>query len=397
MTNPRAHGAHARGAGVHVPAAIPQGLHVPARPRIRRLLALARDHGPLRGPLLRRSAGEHPRVRRGHPGTINPEIGTEEDLARLHEALTVHRMGLVVDVVPNHMCVNTNDNVWWNDVLENGPGSPFAKFFDIDWRPPKTELRDKVLLPVLGDQYGRVLENAELELREADGAFSVTYHDRTFPVGPGTYPLVLEGALRRLRDAASTEKGDIWLLEGIIALARALPARSETDAGRVVARQRAKEIREERAARAPLGPSRGAPRRGRRDSRDERLEGIAPELRCARGAPRRAGVSPQLLARGRGPHQLPAILRSRRPRGDSNRGARGARGGPCPGLRAPGARLGDGSAHRPRRRAEGASTLPRGHPATSRRPVRRRREDPWRTASGSRKVGRRRGRRDTGS
>ncbi len=176
------------------------------------------------------------------PGTINPEIGTEEDLARLHEALTVHQMGLVVDVVPNHMCVNTNDNVWWNDVLENGPGSPFAKFFDIDWRPPKTELRDKVLLPVLGDQYGRVLENAELELREASGAFSVTYHDRTFPVGPGTYPLVLEGALRRLREAASTEKGDIWLLEGVIALAHALPARSETDAGRVVARQRAKEI-----------------------------------------------------------------------------------------------------------------------------------------------------------
>ena len=109
--------------------------------------------------------------------TVNPEIGTEEDLARLHEALSARGMGLVMDLVPNHMCVNTNDNVWWNDVLENGPSSPFAKFFDIDWRPPKAELRDKVLLPVLGDQYGKVLENAELQLVEAGGALGVAYHD----------------------------------------------------------------------------------------------------------------------------------------------------------------------------------------------------------------------------
>jgi (1->4)-alpha-D-glucan 1-alpha-D-glucosylmutase len=172
--------------------------------------------------------------------TVNPEIGTEEDLARLHEALSARGMGLVMDLVPNHMCVNTNDNVWWNDVLENGPSSPFAKFFDIDWRPPKAELRDKVLLPVLGDQYGKVLESAELQLVETGGALAVAYHGRRFPIGPGTYPLVLEGVLRRLRDAS--DEGAVWLLEGIIGVAQALPARSETDPGRVVARQRSKEL-----------------------------------------------------------------------------------------------------------------------------------------------------------
>jgi len=176
------------------------------------------------------------------PRAINPEIGTKEDLARLHEALTARGMGILMDLVPNHMCVNTNDNAWWNDVLENGPSSPFAKFFDIDWRPPKAELKDKVLLPVLGDQYGKVLESAELEVREARGALTVHYYDRSFPIGPGTYPLVLEGALRRLREGTSTEDGAIWLLEGVIALSQALPARSETEPGRMLARQRSKEL-----------------------------------------------------------------------------------------------------------------------------------------------------------
>ncbi len=175
------------------------------------------------------------------PRTVNPEVGSEEDLARLHEALTSRGMGLIMDLVPNHMCVNTGDNAWWNDVLENGPSSPFAKFFDIDWRPPKAELRDKVLLPVLGDQYGKVLESAELVLGEAGGALFITYHDRTFPVGPGTYPLVLDGAIRRLREGASAEGGVVRLLEDIVALAGALPPRSETATEKVAERQRSKE------------------------------------------------------------------------------------------------------------------------------------------------------------
>lgn len=183
------------------------------------------------------------------PRTVSAEIGGEDGLARLHEALAGRGMGLLMDFVPNHMCVNTNDNAWWNDVLENGPSSPFAKYFDIDWRSPKAELRDKVLLPVLGEQYGKALESGELVLREDAGALRVGYHNRSFPVGPGTYPRVLEGALRRLRasadaaDAADVNDGlAIALLEHILGRARSLPGRSETEATRMDERRRSKEL-----------------------------------------------------------------------------------------------------------------------------------------------------------
>ncbi len=73
---------------------------------------------------------------------------------------------------------------WWQDVLENGPSSPYAAWFDIDWQPVKPELDNKVLLPVLGDQYGVVLENGELELRLTDGAFTVWYYSLPLPIAP---------------------------------------------------------------------------------------------------------------------------------------------------------------------------------------------------------------------
>jgi (1->4)-alpha-D-glucan 1-alpha-D-glucosylmutase len=175
------------------------------------------------------------------PTKLNPEIGSDEDLDRVHTALASRGMGLVMDVVPNHLCINSNDNVWWNDVLENGPGSPFAKFFDIDWRPPKTELVDKVLLPVLGEQYGRVLENGEFLLAENRGAFTVSYGERRFPVGPGTYAMILEGALARLREPDGE-------LESIITASRRLPSRVERSPEKVRERQREKEIVKNRLA-----------------------------------------------------------------------------------------------------------------------------------------------------
>ena len=98
---------------------------------------------------------------------LNPEIGTDGDLDALAAALEQRGMGLIMDVVPNHMAIATSDNHWWNDVLENGRSSPYAAFFDIDWHPPKSELHEKVLLPVLGEQYGRVLENHQYLLIRA--------------------------------------------------------------------------------------------------------------------------------------------------------------------------------------------------------------------------------------
>ena len=102
---------------------------------------------------------------------------------RLVAELQRHGMGQLVDVVPNHMGIGDPGNYRWLDVLENGPASIYARFFDINWRPsggqPQNQL--KLVVPTLGDQYGKVLENGELEVEYADGAFGIAYYDHRFP------------------------------------------------------------------------------------------------------------------------------------------------------------------------------------------------------------------------
>jgi (1->4)-alpha-D-glucan 1-alpha-D-glucosylmutase len=97
------------------------------------------------------------------PRKLNPELGTDEDYVAWTDALAARGMGHVVDVVPNHMAA-TSQNEWWSDVLENGPASLYADYFDIEWHPPKAVLTNKVLLPVLGAQYGEILEKGELAI-----------------------------------------------------------------------------------------------------------------------------------------------------------------------------------------------------------------------------------------
>src|SRR5262249_14156100 len=121
------------------------------------------------------------------PTRLNPEIGTEQEYWDWIEALKAHEMGQLLDVVPNHMGIAKSANPWWLDVLENGPSSRFARFFDIEWHPVKDELTDKVLIPILGDQYGTVLEQQDLQLSYSGGAFTVLYGDNGLPVAPDTY------------------------------------------------------------------------------------------------------------------------------------------------------------------------------------------------------------------
>ena len=104
---------------------------------------------------------------------LNPEIGTEAEFEALVAALAAHGMGLIVDIVPNHMGVGGADNSWWLDVLEWGENSPYATFFDINWDPTRDDLKGRVLLPVLGDQYGAVLESGRdrAALRSRRGQF----------------------------------------------------------------------------------------------------------------------------------------------------------------------------------------------------------------------------------
>ncbi|MET0680831.1 MAG: malto-oligosyltrehalose synthase [Burkholderiales bacterium] len=126
-------------------------------------------------------------------GTLNPELGDREGFDRLVATLHEHGMGLVVDVVPNHMGIMGADNVWWLDVLEHGPAARHAGFFDIDWRPLDETMAGRVLVPVLADHYGLVLERGELKLAfdPAAGEFSVWYHEHRFPVDPREYPRIL--------------------------------------------------------------------------------------------------------------------------------------------------------------------------------------------------------------
>lgn len=174
--------------------------------------------------------------------SLNRELGTEEEFSRLCGELQQRGMGLIMDFVPNHMCIDTSDNALWRDVLENGPSSPYAYFFDIDWEPAKQELRNKVLLPFLGDQFGTVLERGELRLVFDDGAFSIHYFDAWFPVEPTTYLKILEYRLERLEEQQSVDAPYRLELLSIITALQHLPPTTEQDPDKRRERYREKEI-----------------------------------------------------------------------------------------------------------------------------------------------------------
>ena len=182
-------------------------------------------------------------------GCLNPEIGTEEDYEAWAAALRDAGMGQILDTVPNHMGVGTNENAWWNDVLENGPASRYGTYFDIAWRSsPRPELQDKVLLAVLGDPYGDVLEAGQLRLAFADGAFSIHYFDRRFPASPRSYAQVLAHRLDELERTLGPEDHATAEYQSILTAIRNLPVSGETDPDKVAERQREKEVIKRRLA-----------------------------------------------------------------------------------------------------------------------------------------------------
>ncbi|MGY6569864.1 MAG: alpha-amylase family glycosyl hydrolase, partial [Salinarimonas sp.] len=124
------------------------------------------------------------------PTRVDEDLGGEPALRALVAELRAHDMGLIADIVPNHMAVGGAENAWWLDVLENGALSPYADFFDIDWDPPDPALKDKVLAPFLGEPYGIVLTAGDLALvfDEALESFAIAYHHHRFPIRPQDYP-----------------------------------------------------------------------------------------------------------------------------------------------------------------------------------------------------------------
>jgi (1->4)-alpha-D-glucan 1-alpha-D-glucosylmutase len=179
---------------------------------------------------------------------LNPEIGSPEDFDRFVTALHKHDMGLVLDIVPNHMGVMGSDNAWWLDVLENGEASVYAGFFDIDWL--KEELQGKVLVPVLHDHYGAVLESGELKLmfNPARGEFDIWYRENRFPIDPKEYPRVLQLCATRLTELLGEQNPDQLEFQSLITAFGHLPGRQEASSDRIAERNRDKEIHKRRLA-----------------------------------------------------------------------------------------------------------------------------------------------------
>lgn len=130
------------------------------------------------------------------PTQINAQLGGEDGLRRLVAALRAAGMGLIVDIVPNHLGVGGHENPWWQHVFEWGPASPYASWFDIDWQPADPQLDHKILAPFLGDPYGEVLDKGEIVLSfdRVAGRFFVKYFSHHFPVAPAGYASILRRA-----------------------------------------------------------------------------------------------------------------------------------------------------------------------------------------------------------
>ncbi|QQY08595.1 MAG: malto-oligosyltrehalose synthase [Candidatus Xiphinematobacter sp.] len=139
--------------------------------------------------------------------TLNPALGSTSDYEYFISELRQHQMGQLLDFVPNHMGINESLNRWWMDVLENGPASVYANYFDIDWHPDKAALSEKVVLPILNDRYGKTLDSGDLTLEREGGNFFIRYRYSAtkLPVCPSTYPMILRRSLSYLQGRNVTQ------------------------------------------------------------------------------------------------------------------------------------------------------------------------------------------------
>jgi (1->4)-alpha-D-glucan 1-alpha-D-glucosylmutase len=174
---------------------------------------------------------------------FHESIGRKEDFDFLVDELHVNKMGIILDIVPNHMGIN-NENHWWMDVLENGPSSFYAPYFDIDWNPLKTKLKSKVLVPILGNHYGSILENSELDLKinKNNGKFFIHYYEHVFPINPSSYPTILGLRAEVLSSRLGQSNPDFFEYQSIITAFKNLPDINEHIAEKIYERHREKDI-----------------------------------------------------------------------------------------------------------------------------------------------------------
>ena len=164
---------------------------------------------------------------------VNDELGGAEAHERFSLHLGACGLGQVLDIVPNHMAISGRRNRLWWDVLENGPSSRYSIYFDIDWQPREEKLRNKLLVPILGDHYGKVLARGEIEIKRRGGEFLIQYFDHELPAAPRSLPPILA--------VAAQESGSDYLAFLSDSLCR-LPGPTLTDRASVTERHRDKEV-----------------------------------------------------------------------------------------------------------------------------------------------------------
>jgi isoamylase len=179
-------------------------------------------------------------------GRLNDELGSADDFRAFSDRLKSLGLGLLLDFVPNHMGIANGQNAYWDDVLENGPSAASAQLFDVDFRPPKADLRDRVLLPILDGQYGDVLERGELTVVWEPPAFRLAYGERRLPLAPDSLVQLFElGLAKSGLDEGEAARQE---LESIVSALRHLPARHERTSERRRERAREKAVIERRLA-----------------------------------------------------------------------------------------------------------------------------------------------------
>ena len=161
------------------------------------------------------------------PNRLDPDLGSEKDFEVFVSELEKRGMGLLLDIVPNHMAASS-ENPWWMDVLENGPDSAFSSYFDIDWHPPSRNLDNKILLPILGRPFGEALDSGEFKLDFRDGKFSIEYFESSFPLAPRTYRSVLQHRIDRLKYLLDENSAAYHEYQGIVAALSAISDRDTT-------------------------------------------------------------------------------------------------------------------------------------------------------------------------
>jgi (1->4)-alpha-D-glucan 1-alpha-D-glucosylmutase len=180
------------------------------------------------------------------PTALNPCLGSRDEFILLCDELKRHEMGLLLDIVPNHMSANAS-NLWWKDVLENGPSSQYASYFDIEWDPPSQSRSGKMLWPVLGAPYAEVLERQELCLTISRDGLAVRYFERNLPIDPATYAVVFAHMLRALPSNGNGEAASpaVTELAALAELSGSMPPSTATDSETVhLRRSQSRELKQ---------------------------------------------------------------------------------------------------------------------------------------------------------